>query len=208
MSKLKKSPPAAVQTLTVSKDPGKTTERQVADMTLSPVVRAAATAHLFSQTVFGPDGVPKLEEAVSVIVDSVKKVNRGDMSSVEATLTAQAAALDVLFHELVRRSGANMGEYMQAAEMYMRLALKAQSQCANTLRTLAEVKNPRTPTFIRQANVANGPQVNNQADVTLLAGESAFSSNELKGNPDGSGLERRRTQSGSGLIPSLASGDC
>ncbi len=56
----------------------------------------------------------------------------------------------------------NMGEYVNAAEIYMRLALKAQSQCRATLETLAAIKNPAPVTFVKQANVAHGPQqVNN-----------------------------------------------
>src|SRR5690606_26950893 len=44
---------------------------------------------------------------------------------------------------------------------YMRLALKAQSQCRTTLETLAAIKNPPV-VFAKQANIAHGPQqVNN-----------------------------------------------
>ena len=47
---------------------------------------------------------------------------------------------------------------------YLRLALKAQSQCRATLATLAAVKNPQPVAFVRQANIAHGPQqVNNAA---------------------------------------------
>ena len=46
-------------------------------------------------------------------------------------------------------------------ETYMRMALKAQSQCRATLKTLANIKNPPV-VFARQANIAQGPQqVNN-----------------------------------------------
>jgi hypothetical protein len=50
---------------------------------------------------------------------------------------------------------------MGACETYLRLALKAQAQCRATLETLAEVKNPKPPTFVRQQNVAYQQQVNN-----------------------------------------------
>jgi hypothetical protein len=51
-------------------------------------------------------------------------------------------------------------------DRYLRLALKAQSQCRATCETLAVLKNP--PVFTRQANVVNGPQqvnVNNGLTV-------------------------------------------
>ena len=44
----------------------------------------------------------------------------------------------------------------------MRLSLKAQSQCAQTIRVLNELKSPKNVAFIQQANLANGhQQVNN-----------------------------------------------
>jgi hypothetical protein len=44
----------------------------------------------------------------------------------------------------------------------MRLALKAQSQSAQTIRVLNELKNPKNVAFIQQANLSNGhQQVNN-----------------------------------------------
>ena len=50
-----------------------------------------------------------------------------------------------------------MGEYLLATETYLRLALKAQSQCRATLETLAAIKNPPV-IFAKQANVTTGPQ--------------------------------------------------
>ena len=79
----------------------------------------------------------------------------------ETTLTAQAATLDAIFNEMARRAALNMGEYLDATERYMRLALKAQGQCRATLETLAAIKNPPV-IFAKQANIAHGPQqVNN-----------------------------------------------
>jgi hypothetical protein len=48
-----------------------------------------------------------------------------------------------------------MGEYVDAADTYMRLALRAQSQCRATLETLAAIKNPPVA-FANQANIAHG----------------------------------------------------
>jgi hypothetical protein len=51
---------------------------------------------------------------------------------------------------------------MDAVVIYLRLALKAQGQCRATLETLAMIKNPHPVAFVRQANIAHGPQqVNN-----------------------------------------------
>lgn len=90
------------------------------------------------------------------------KVNKGDMTTPEAMLVAQAHALDALFSSLAIRSHSNMtAGYLEASDRYMRLALKAQVQAAKTVQILAELKNPPV-VFARNANVVNGPQQVNQ----------------------------------------------
>lgn len=60
----------------------------------------------------------------------------------------------------------NMGQYMDATDTYMRLALRAQNQCRTTLETLATIKNPPV-VFAKQANIAHGhQQVNNELPRT------------------------------------------
>jgi len=91
---------------------------------------------------------------------------------------------------MARRSAMNMGEYIDAADRYMRLALKAQGQSRATVETLAAMKNP--PVFAKQANIANGPQqVNNSSIGTSThgrahAGETANQQSKLlEGITDG-----------------------
>jgi len=91
-------------------------------------------------------------------------------------LFAQANALQAVFYELLRRSGANMGVNLQATDTYMRLALKAQSQCRATLETLAAIKNPPV-VYARQANIAHGHQQVNNGDAR--ARENPNQSNEV-----------------------------
>jgi hypothetical protein len=95
-------------------------------------------------------------------------VNGGSMNRVEAMLVAQAHTLDVMFNMLAQRAATNLGSgYLEATEAYLRLAMKAQSQSRATLQTLSEVKNPRTATFIKQANIAEQQQVNNGQAVPV-----------------------------------------
>jgi hypothetical protein len=85
--------------------------------------------------------------------------NRGDLSQAEAMLMNQAAALQSLFVRLTERG---LGQsQMPNLEAFIRLALRAQSQCRATLETLAAIKNPPL-VYARQANVTSGPQqINN-----------------------------------------------
>lgn len=87
-------------------------------------------------------------------------INNGDLRQAEAMLINQATALQSLFARLAERG---MGcDGIPAFEANLRMALRAQSQCRATLETLALIKNPRQVAFVKQANIANGPQqVNN-----------------------------------------------
>lgn len=100
-----------------------------------------------------------LAEATQQAVDRAK---RGGTEQADALLTSQAIALNAVFLEMSRRAALNMGEHLGAMETYMRLALKAQSQCRATMESLAEIRNPRAVAFVRQANIAGGhQQINN-----------------------------------------------
>lgn len=56
---------------------------------------------------------------------------------------------------------ATRAECTEQLDLYARLALKAQNQQRQTLRTLAEIRNPRRATFIKQQNQAVNQQVVN-----------------------------------------------
>jgi hypothetical protein len=140
----------------------------------------------------------------------VTAVQAGDFRRAEAMLIAQAHTLDELFSNLARRASRNFDSgYRDAGETYLRLALKAQSQCRTTWESLAEIKNPRPVAFVRQANIAHGPQqVNNgmgQAmEPTPRAEKSAFHSNELLGCNSGERLDIGAPETAVGANPELA----
>lgn len=141
---------------------GKSKEYQFAEFNSSPTVLNAITSHTFTKFM----GEADLSETIGVIREKVNNVNNGNLNEMEATLTAQAVSLNAMFTELARRAALNMGTHMQATESYMRLALKAQSQCARTIEVLAAIKNPPV-VFAKQANISHGhQQVNNSNSLT------------------------------------------
>jgi len=98
---------------------------------------------------------------VFALSDQCEAASSGDLKRGEALLTAQAHTLDAIFNNLARKAA--RCEYLNQAEVNLRLALKAQSQCRATLETLAAIKNPQPVAFVKQANIAHGPQqVNNE----------------------------------------------
>lgn len=144
--------------LLVVRLPGVTPDKALADMVTTGLASNAGLIVRFSQA---EHGELSLTDMVASLQESGASVNRGDLSAAEKLLNAQAVALNSIFAELARRTALNMGEYLDATDRYMRLALKAQSQCRATLETLATIKNPPM-VWAKQANFANGPQqVNN-----------------------------------------------
>lgn len=155
----------------VARIPAQPGERTQADMlarvAVTPQMGAGVLVHLFRRPGLGELAIGPV---LNHLNESVKKVSQGDLSNAEALLIAQAHSLDAIYNELARRAGLNMGENLPATEAYLKLALRAQGQCRATVETLGQLKNPAPVAFVRQANIANGPQqVNNgvaRADET------------------------------------------
>lgn len=143
-------------TVQVELQEGESRARKLATVGLSCVIGNAHTAKAFSMV----DNL-ELMECISVYGDKVKAVKAGDLDGLEAMLTVQASTLDAIFNKLACRAAMNMGEHLGATETYLKLALKAQAQCAKTIETLANVKNPSTVSFVKQANIGQSVQVNN-----------------------------------------------
>lgn len=152
--------------------------RAFADFVLEPSTNAVAVAHDYYAAPFGEQHMASLAASLG---EHTKKMESGDLTQCEGMLLGQAHALQAIFVNLARR--ATKQEYLRQWETYIRVALKAQTQCRATLETLANIKNPPT-VFARQANIAHGPQqVNNQAPASASrAGENETPQTELSGN--------------------------
>ena len=160
-----------------------------ARIALSSSINGAAVAHEYLKAPFGDLDVGALFDCLS---DGVKDVWAGDMKRAESMLYGQAMALQAIFTNLARR--ANAQEYLKHLETYLRLALKAQSQCRATLETLAAIK-AGPAIFARQANIAHGPQqVNNGGSgpvrADARAGETESAKTGLLGHSDGNEPDR------------------
>ena len=153
MARKPKKPANAVTTVTDTEK-----AKLLAKAALRPSINAAAVMREYAR----PLGELDVNDLADALLDSINEVNGGNLYRCEAMLMAQAHALQSIFMNLSRRAALNMGEHLGATETYLRLALKAQSQCRTTLEALAEIKNPRPVAFVRQANIAAGhQQINN-----------------------------------------------
>lgn len=175
--------------LIVENEKGKSEHRKLAEIKLSSSVLNTLTTEAFTKSLLGEID---FTEAVAVMKEKSDKIIAGDLSELESTLTAQVVSLNAIYGTLALRSASNMGNSLKCTEIYMRLALKAQAQCARTVEVLAAMKNPPI-VFAKQANIAHGHQQINNSQPATHAGKTINSSNELLSEADNAPLDTRGT---------------
>ena len=97
---------------------------------------------------------------------------------------------------------------MNNLDHYLKLALRAHSECRATWEALMTVKNPLMVDYVKQASIANDPQPVNNATAPAYAGspapENEKSQNELLEAKDGERLYFEKTGTASGADPAMA----
>ncbi|WP_411725275.1 hypothetical protein [Methyloglobulus sp.] len=160
----------------VEAQPGELNAAIIAKTIIRPEVQAALTMQAWENSA-------DTTELAVALSDQIAELNKGDLKRPEAMLLMQAHTLDAIFNTLARK--ADRQEYMKNTETFLRLALKAQSQCRATLETLAAIKNPPV-IFAKQANISSGHQQVNNGIPATHAGENKILPNELLEANDGS----------------------
>ena len=129
-------------------------------MALLPSLNSACVIQAYQGNILGKD--TNINLLVEGLRETFKEAETGDLHTIEAMLIGQATALQTIFTSLACRA-ANQ-EQMRHYETFLSLALKAQAQSRATITALVDLKYPKQATFVKQANIANGPQqVNNGA---------------------------------------------
>lgn len=201
MTKAKK-PATGKNTLEIEAKDGDDRDVLLAKVALSPGARHAATASNFAASLFSDKHQSPIMASTTALRETMATAVRGDKAMASSILAAQAVVLDTMFTELSRRSAANLGQYIDAADRYMRLALKAQANCRATLEALAKLHQPREQT-VKHVHVNEGGQAivadqfhqhtggsengksNEQSHATGPAGESPAL---LGADPQGNGV--------------------
>jgi hypothetical protein len=166
--------------LIVDQRPDEKPDRAIARATLLPTVQNAVTLAEFDRRGLALLKDRDLNELVVALREQTTLVSQGRLERGEAMLTAQAHTLDAIFNVLARRAALNIGEYLDSAATYLKLALRAQAQCRNTWEALALLKNPPIAAFVGQANIARGlQQVNNQNSAGIASQPNENSPSKL-----------------------------
>lgn len=143
--------------LTIEHAPEETGAQAMARKLVQPVFKNAVATSGFIGKMIGGVELPGLTDYANELQKASAKAAEGDLTMASKMLAAQAVTLDSMFTELARRTAMNMGDYINAAERYGRLALKAQSNCRATLEALAKLHQPREQT-VRHVHVNEGGQ--------------------------------------------------
>lgn len=166
-----------------------------ATMSVGSVLLSASAQAAIGTEAWGKyAGDADLGDLTDRISKRVQQVWDGDLQNAEAMLYGQAVTLQTMFTALARRAA--RADQLPQFNAAMSMALKAQAQCRATIEALAEIKNPRPVSFVKQANISNGPQQVNNGTLASQGGQqqaamshapqqaSPIPGGELVGHPD------------------------
>jgi len=129
---------------------------------------------------------------IDALSSQIQATKDNDLTGLEGMLTGQAYILNAMFNRLSHIAISNIDTNLKGAETCLKLGLRAQSQCRSTIEAISAVKNPPIMGYVKQANIAQGPQqVNNGIgqDAIPRAGEKQNVQNELLEVKNGNQLD-------------------
>lgn len=158
--------------LKISPKAGESADSAIARTLLRPEIQAAGLLQHLSGDLL------EINTLAAQLLGQSSKANGGSLARAEAMIVSQMHTLDALYNQLAKMGASVLKGNLDQGERLFRLALRAQGQCRATVEALAEMKNPRSVAFVRQANIAGGhQQVNN--GIASRAGENQIPPNEL-----------------------------
>ena len=156
-----KTPANHPKALNLTRPPGQTEAQALSRAALRPCINGASVIEAYQGNLMGKE--VDLGELVAGLNESCLEVKDGDLSGLEAMLLSQATTLQTMFASLARQAATQ--EHLRQYETFMGLALKAQAQSRATITALVDLKYPRQAMFVKQANIAHGPQQVNNANA-------------------------------------------
>jgi hypothetical protein len=137
---------------------GKEAREALAQLRVEPFLRHGfLTNHMAGETVRGGEIKCNSGEVGEVLREMAKTITAGDLTPITNALLSQSMMLDATATELMGRAWRNVGQYPDAFQRYISLALKSQAQSRATLEALAKVHQPREQ-VVRHVHVHEGGQ--------------------------------------------------
>ncbi|WP_417592071.1 hypothetical protein [Parasphingorhabdus sp.] len=139
--------------LNIKREGGKSDSRILTEAAMRPMIRNGYIVGSMGGKHFNGKQ-PDFTETVEIMAEACANVRANSLDDQKDILTSQAMALDSIFTLLVARSEANVEKHLDASERFMRMALKAQSQCRTTIETLDKMVRDGTQT-VKHVHVDN-----------------------------------------------------
>ena len=115
------------------------TSRKMAQVVHQPLARHAIAARS-SGMVGIADVAPALTDSFAILHERCERARAGELQTETDMLVLQAATLDTLFIDLLKRAADNAGTHLDASATYLKLALKAQANSRATIEALAKIQ--------------------------------------------------------------------
>ena len=155
---VKAAPPLEPNAIPVTHRSGESVGQALANAAVHPAVNASIVMRAYQGNLLTMD--TSIEGLVNSLTATMDDSKDGDLSTLEAMLIGQATALQTIFTSMAVKAQVQTSQ--RNMEALLGLALKAQAQSRATITALVDLKHPKQAMFVKQANIANGPQqVNN-----------------------------------------------
>lgn len=130
----------------------------MARVMVEPHLRHGAVTKSLSDKMIGKlPGEPAFGDFAKALKEKAEQTTEERLKLATQTLTEQALTLDAIFTECARRAAINLGDYINASERYMRLALKAQANSRAAFEAVVRLHQPREQT-VKHVHVNEGGQ--------------------------------------------------
>jgi len=158
MAKARRTGTQNERPLMIEAQTGETKPESMARVMVEPYLRHGAVTSALSDKMIGKlPGEPRFDDFGRALKTKAQQVGSAEIALASEMLAVQAQTLDAIFTEYARRATVNIGEYINASERYMRLALKAQAGSRATLDALVRLHQPREQT-VKHVHVNEGGQ--------------------------------------------------
>ena len=159
---VKAAPALEPNAIPVTHRSGESVGQALANAAVHPAVNASIVMRAYQGNLLTMD--TSIEGLVNSLTATMDDSKGGDLSTLEAMLIGQATALQTIFTSMAVKAQVQTSQ--RNMEALLGLALKAQAQSRATITALVDLKHPKQAMFVKQANIANGPQqVNNGVPV-------------------------------------------
>jgi len=146
--------PTDANSMPLHRREGISDQRLLAEAVVNPLTRHASLVRGYGEAAFGGSPESTVWDTVAIMGEATERANGKDLSGLVSMMTAQAMSMDAIYTEMARRAAANVGQFPEATERYMRMAMKAQAQSRATVEALAKIVQPREQT-VRHVHVDN-----------------------------------------------------